>query len=108
MLNTLYMYCDDKDTNTTLNTEHGKKPVLVHLSIHCIKQLDTIAGFYGKTRLAIIREIIQKGLKDHSDTYSAQMQGLNEMNRVFNEMSLKTAEREQKLRASKARWEDSY
>lgn len=88
--------------------EQEKKPVLVHLTVDCIKQLDILAGFYSKTRLAVIRDILQRGIKEHSDTYVRHQHELREMDRIFNEMSNRATEKEQKLKAANARWEDSY
>ena len=102
------MYPSDKDTNIPLNTKAEMKPVLLHLRVECVEQLDTLARFYGKTRLCIIREIINKGIKDLTDSYAAHKQELNEVKRIFDEMDHRAIEREQKAKAFKAKWEDSY
>lgn len=102
------MYSSDKDTNKTLNTKSEMKPVLLHLRLDCVEQLDTLARFYGKTRLGVIREIITKGLRDLTDAYAAHEQELKEIKRIFDEMDHRAIERDQKLKAAKARWEDSY
>ena len=102
------MYSSNKNTENHQSAKQPTKPILVHLPIACIAQLDTLARFYGKTRLCIIREIIHKGIKDLIDTYAAHEQELHEIKRIFDEMDQRAIEREQKIKALKAKWEDSY
>lgn len=91
------------------NVDNGsKRSVLVHLSEDCISALDILARYYKKTRVAVIREMIEKGLKIVSDNYANETRKLAEIESIFKEMEFRAIQREEKANATPKRWEDSY
>lgn len=84
------------------------RPVLVTLPVEWIEQLDTLARFYNKSRLAFIRDFIAGGLKALVEKYESSADELAAQSRIFREMEEKALKAEASRMAVKSRWEDSY
>lgn len=107
MINTLYMHNDYKST-PLLAAKRIMRPLFLHIPVDCVNQLDILARYYGKTRVALIRDILQKGLQEMMETYSDHQREATRAQKVFDEMDRVATIRDFKIKDAKTSWEDSY
>ena len=101
------MHNDYKST-PLLAAKRIMRPLFLHIPVDCVNQLDILARYYGKTRVALIRDILQKGLQEMMETYSDHQREATRAQKVFDEMDRVATIRDFKIKDAKTSWEDSY
>ena len=85
-------------------TDQEMMTVLISIPIQWVNQIDIIADFYCKSRMTFLRDFIHEGIKHSTDKYQSAYDELEDMNRIFNEMTQKTA----KLKAARDERESGW
>lgn len=95
-----------KELQATMPTKPHQEmtSILITIPSQWVQQMDAIADFYCKSRMTIIRDFIQQGIKEISQKYANRHQELEAMNKIFDEMTERTKKFEETQKELKERW----
>lgn len=91
-------------TNTQKKPAQEMIAILVTIPKDWVQQIDVIADFYCKSRMTFIRDFIHEGIKNTTNKYQAAYQELKEMDRIFDEMTQKSAKMKAEQESRKSGW----
>lgn len=91
-------------TNIPRKADQEMTSILISIPKDWVQQIDVIADFYCKSRMTFIRDFINEGIKRTTDKYQSAHQELEAMNKIFEEMSQKTAKMQADRESRKSGW----
>lgn len=95
---------DNRMSNTPSKSNPEMTSILISIPSEWVQQMDVIADFYCKSRMTFIRDFINEGIKRTTDKYQSSHQELEAMNRIFDEMTQKTAKMKTDQESRKSGW----
>ena len=91
-------------TDTPSKSAQEMTSILISIPSEWVQQMDVIAEYYCKSRMTFIRDFINEGIKQTTDKYQSAHKEIEEMDRIFNEMTQKTAKMKADQESRKSGW----